>query len=396
MLGHSELSATLVCPNQSLADDFKRAAGQQSVEFLEELSDYPTAAQLEARLRQLRPTVLFIDLGTDLESALSLVAIATALSPAVYVVGLDSASNANVIIRSLRSGATEFLATPFDTESVQVVLQRIRKLCSTQVSDAPLNGKVFGFVGVKAGQGVTTLSSNVAAALSQEGKRKTLLVDFDTIAGSLSFSWRLTHSYSVVDALAHADKLDDALWSALVTKRNGVDVLLSPDSPDMPSLQPERYQRLIDFVRSRYDYVVLDLPTVHGPASKSLIGETDHSFVVCNSELPSLHLTRKAISAMEQGGLTKDRFSLIVNRMSRRGELGAQDMERVFNFPISHVFPDDTASIHRALTAGKPIATSSDLGRKLVALGQTLSGDAGVTKKKASGGLRLSALLSNG
>ena len=142
---------------------------------------------------------------------------------AVYVVGLDSESNADVIIRSLRAGATEFLATPFDSTSVEVVLRRIRKLCSTQVSDATINGKVFGFVGVKSGQGVTTLASNVAASLSQEGKRKTLLVDLDTMAGSLSFCWRLTHSYSVVDALAHADKLDDALWSALVTKRNGVD-----------------------------------------------------------------------------------------------------------------------------------------------------------------------------
>lgn len=396
MLGRSELSATLVCPNRTLAEELKRAAGQQSVEFLEEMADYPTSAQLEARLRQLRPSVIFVDLGTNLETALSLVTIATTMNPAVYVVGLDSESNADVIIRSLRAGATELLATPFDSTSVEVVLRRIRKLCSTQVTDAPINGKVFGFVGVKAGQGVTTLASNVAASLSQEGKRKTLLVDLDTMAGSLSFCWRLTHSYSVVDALAHADKLDDALWSALVTKRNGVDVLLAPDTPDMPSLQPERYQRVLDFVRTRYDYIVFDLPTVHGPASKSLVAETDHAFVVCNSELPSLHLTRKAISAMEREGLTKDRFSLIVNRMSRRGELGAQDMERVFNFPISHVFPEDSASIHRALTAGKPIAASSDLGRKLAALAQSLSGELKTKKKKAAGGLRLSALLSNG
>ena len=216
MLGRSELSATLVCPNRTLAEELKRAAGQQSVEFLEEMADYPTSTQLEARLRQLRPSVLFVDLGTNLETALSLVTIATAMNPAVYVVGLDSESNADVIIRSLRAGATEFLATPFDSTSVEVVLRRIRKLCTTQVSDAPINGKVFAFVGVKAGQGVTTLASNVAASLSQEGKRKTLLVDLDTMAGSLSFCWRLTHSYSVVDALAHADKLDDALWSALV------------------------------------------------------------------------------------------------------------------------------------------------------------------------------------
>lgn len=396
MLGHSELGATLVCPNRALSEDFKRVAVKQSVEFLEEMADYPTSAQLEARLRQLRPSIAFIDLDTDLEAALSLVTVAASMNPAVYVVGLNSQSNADVIIRSLRAGATEFLGAPFDSDSITAVLQRIRKLCDTQVSDAPTNGKVFGFVGVKAGQGVTTMASNVAASLSNEGKRRTLLIDFDTLSGSLSFAWRLTHSYSVVDALAHAEKLDDALWSALVTKRNGVDLLMAPDAPKMPTLQAERYQRVLDFVRTRYDYVILDLPTVYGPASKSLLRETDHAYVICNSELSSLHLTRKAIANIEHEGLTKDRFSLIVNRMSRRGELGPQDMERVFNFPISHVFPEDTASIHRALTAGKPIAASAELGKKLAAFGQSLTGDGATKKKKASGGLRLSALLSNG
>jgi hypothetical protein len=36
------------------------------------------------------------------------------------------------------------------------------------------------------------------------------------------------------------------------------------------------------------------------------------------------------------------------------------------------------------------------LGKKLAAFGQSLTGDGATKKKKAAGGLRLSALLSNG
>ncbi len=387
----------MICPNRALAEQFRRdVVDKGQVELLEETGDYPTPAQLEARLRQLRPAMAFVDLTGDAEAALHLIQVASALEPPVFVVGLNGKSDADVIIRALRAGATEFLAPPFDHDSIQAVVQRVSRLMSSQKGEPDIQAKAFAFVGVKAGQGVTTVASNVAAALSQEGKRRVLVLDLDTLAGTLSFSWRVTHSYSVIDALANAEKIDDALWSALTTKRNGVELLLGPDAPEMPTLQIERYQRVLEFARSRYEFIVVDLPEVYGPAAKALLGECDQTFIVCNSELPSLHLTRKAINYIEQAGLPRDKFSLIVNRLSRRGELGPQDMERVFNFPIGRVLPDDTAAVHRALTGGKPIAQSAELGRQLADFGKSLLGEDGKAKKKAASGLSFSALLSNG
>ena len=398
MTVHSELGAVLICPNRALAEQFLGQVNEQGrIDVLEEVADYPTPAQLEARLRQLRPAMAFIDLTRDLDSALHLVTVASQMEPPVFVVGLSAESDADVIIRALRAGATEFLAPPFDRDSMEAVLGRVARLMTSQkAGDVEVQARIFGFVGVKAGQGVTTVASNVAAALSQEGKRRVLVLDFDTLAGTLSFCWRVTHSYSVIDALANAEKIDEALWSALTTNRNGVELLLGPDAPEMPTLQTERYQRVLEYARTRYEFIVVDLPEVYGPAAKAVLPECDQTFIVCNSELPSLHLTRKAISYIEQAGLPRDKFSLVVNRLSRRGELGPQDMERVFNFPIGRVLPDDSAAVHRALTAGKPIAGSADLGRQLAAFGKSLLGEEQKAKKKGATGLSFSALLSNG
>jgi pilus assembly protein CpaE len=366
-----------------------------SFEIVEDLPGYPLPSQLEARLRQTRPAVVVIDLETDIDSALGLVTAASTATPPTFVVGIHSEDDANVIIRSLRAGGTEFLSSPFEQDSVHAAVVRIRKLAESQSREGPIRGKTYGFLGVKPGQGVTTVASNVAAALAENGKRRVLLIDFDITGGTISFAWRVTHSYSLNDAVQHAERLDESLWSALVANRNGVDILLSPDPNDPQTAAPEDYGRMVEWTRSQYEAVVLDIPAAYTDVARALLPSCDQLLVVCNPELPSLHLTRRCIAHLEQEGFAKDQISLILNRLSRRGELGPQDMERVFNFPISKVLPEDEASVHRALTAGKPLAESSDLGKELAALAKTLSGKAKEEKKKAAG-LSLSALLSQG
>jgi len=395
-LGNGDMRALLICPNRTLAQRLQQATARgSSFEILDDLPGYPLPSQLEGRLRQMRPSVVIIDLETDIDTALGLVGSASTSTPPVFVVGIHSEDDANVIIRSLRAGGTEFLSSPFEQDSVHAAVSRLRKLAEAQNREGPLRGKTYGFLGVKPGQGVTTVASNFAAALSQNGKRRVLILDFDLAGGTISFAWRVTHSYTVNDAVQHAERLDESLWAALVANRNGVDILLSPDPTDTQPLSPDSFARLVEFTRSHYEAVILDIPSAYTPEAKALLPACDQILVVCNPELPSLHLTRKCIAHLEHEGFSKDQISLILNRLSRRGELGPQDMERVFNFPISKVLPEDESAVHRALTAGKPLGESSDLGKELAAFAKSLSGKAQEEKKKAAG-LSLSALLSQG
>ena len=390
------LAALMICPDRGLSQAFQAGtARSQSFQVTEDLTAYPTANQLDSKLRQLRPDVLLLDLGTQPDAAMTLIGVAAALTPSIYVIGLHSVSDATLIIQSMRAGSTEFLAAPFEHDSVHAAVTRIRKMQEAQTRDAPVRGKVIAFTAVKPGQGVTTIASNVAAELADDGKRRVLLIDFDMLGGTLSFCWRVTHSYSVLDAVQHAEKLDEALWGAIVTNRNGVDLLLGPESPEHITLQGDRYARLVEFARGIYEFVVLDLPCAYGPEAKATMPDADHTYLVCNPELPSLHLTRRCISHLEQDGFSRDQFSLLLNRLSRRGELGPQDMERVFNFPIGKVMPEDDGAVHRALTAGKPVPDSSALGREIAAFAKDIYGKGREEKKKAAG-LSLSALLSQG
>ena len=391
----AELMALLICPNRGLAQQFLATVPEtRSFQVVGDLQRYPNVRQLDARLRQLRPDVVLLDLSADTEAAMGLIGGIAAFRPTIYVVGLHESNDASVIIRSLRAGSTEFLCSPFDVDSQSTVITRILRLRESAERVAPNRGRVLAFVGPKAGQGATTLAFQMASIAAQDGKRKVLLADFDTTGGTISFASRLSHSYSVLDAIRHSEKLDSALWNALIKNKDGLDLLLAPDSPEIGGVEEHKVHEVIEYARASYEDVILDLPSAYERISQVSISEADKIFLVCNAELPSLHLTRKLISYLQQMNIGRDRMSLLVNRLNRRHELSPGDMEKVFNFRISAVFPEDYGVAHRALTAGKPIPPAGDLGRALQKFGDSLFTPPASEKKKGLPALRLSALLS--
>jgi pilus assembly protein CpaE len=392
------LTAVLVCPNRDLATELHSAMpDQRAFHIVADIKTYPTEEELEALLRQARPDVVLLDLSADTDRALQLVSSVGGLRPTVHVVGLHNANDAGIVIRSLRAGATEFLCSPFERDSFGPVVSRILRLRQDEVQDTPERGRLYAFAGAKAGQGVTMVATNAAFVASQEGSRRVLLIDLDLLGGTISFALRANHHYNVLDAIRHAEKLDKALWSSLVTTRDGVDILLAPERPESITIETARIGEVLEFARSQYEIVITDLPSVYDRVSQAPLGDANQVFLVSNPELPSLHLARKCISYLEQVGMERQQFSLVVNRMHRRQELTVQDIQKVFNFPISFVFPEDHGATHRALTMGKSVAPNCELGRALRKFGKTSFGEEKAEpKKKSAMGMKLTALLSNG
>ena len=69
----NELTALLIAPNRALAEQFiSSQLHARAFNLVGDLKAYPTAATLDMRMRQLRPDVILIDLGTNLDTACDL------------------------------------------------------------------------------------------------------------------------------------------------------------------------------------------------------------------------------------------------------------------------------------------------------------------------------------
>src|SRR6266404_7646556 len=362
----AEITALLIAPNRDLAQQFLATLPQtRAFQILADLKSYPPHQTLEIRARQLKPDVVLLDLSSDLAVATELIRFIATLTPGVHVVGLHTNNDSSAILQSLRAGASEFLYAPFDLANQREAIARLRRLCVPETPAGTEAGHVVAFSSSKPGSGASTIATQTAFSLQRLSNKRILLADFDLTGGTIGFYLKLSHSYSLVDALQHAEHLDLALWNSLTVNYGGVDILPAPAAPYADALDAARLRVLIDHARRLYDWVILDLASVFNRTSLMAISECERAFLVSTSELPSLHLTRRALTLVEQLGFPKDRFQVLVNRVDRRDNIGIADMEKLFGCPVHASLPNDYFSLHRVVTLGQPLGPEGELGKAI-------------------------------
>ena len=128
-------------------------------------------------------------------------------------------------------------------------------------------GNVLAIASPNAGEGKSTTAINVAITLSQLNK-KVLLLDADLRRPSMNKRLKIDAEIGCVDYLCGNNKIDDAI----VNYNNYLDVVISGSKAKNPTelFSSENFESLIDELKERYDYVVIDTPPIN-PVSDSLI-----------------------------------------------------------------------------------------------------------------------------
>ena len=370
-----EITALLIAPNRDLAQKFLETIPQtRGFQILADLKNYPPHQTLEIRARQLKPQVVLLDLGSDPATAVDLVRYIAALNPPVQVVGLHSHNDSQVILQSLRAGAIEFLYAPFDLSTQREAISRLRRLVAPESLQRTEAGHAVAFSSCKPGSGASTVATQTAFSLHRLTGKKILLADCDLTGGTIGFYLKLSHNYSLVDALQHVEHLDAALWNSLAVNYGGVDILPAPAIPFADPVDSARLRMLVEQARQIYDWVILDLPTVFSATSLMATAECERAFLVSTADLPSLHLTRKALTMLNQLGFPKERFHVLVNRLDKREEIGIGDMEKLFGCSVHASLPNDYFALHRVVTLGQPLGAENELGRAIENVAQRLCG----------------------
>lgn len=380
-----ELTALLIAADRELAQAFSHAAEQvRAFQVVSELKAYPARQSLEIRLKQLKPDVVLLDVASELETACEVIRWVAACGPSTQVIGLHVRNDSDAVLRSLRAGATEFLQPPFDATSQIEAASRLRRLLQPDVVEDIEPGSITAFSSAKPGSGASTIAAQTAFALKRSTNKRVLLADFDVMGGMIGFYLKLNHSKSVLDALQFADQLGDSLWSSLVATSEGVDILPAPETPYAGLVDSSRLHAVLEYARLNYEWIVIDLPVVFQRLSLMAISESDRAFLITTSELPSLHLARKAVNLLNQLGFPKERFQILMNRINKRDEIAVSDIEKLFNCSVHSRFPNDFFSLHRAVTLGQAIDGHSELGKAVEGLAGKLSAGGATSGKKAA------------
>jgi pilus assembly protein CpaE len=379
------LTGLSIIADRELAAQFTASLERtRSFQIVAELNSYPTPQALEIRVRQAKPDIILLDLASNLDQACELIRCVCSFNLQTHVVGLHVRNDSDAILRSLRSGASEFLYAPFDVQTQNEAVARLRRLLQPGPATVSEPGSIIAFSSAKPGSGASTLAAQTAFALRRGTSQRVLLADFDLMGGMIGFYLKLTNTKSLLDLLPLAERLDDGAWASAVALADGVDILAAPETPYAGPIDAARLHAVMEYARMNYDWVVIDLPVVFQRLSLMTISESDRAFLVSTSELPSLHLARKAVNLLDQLGFPKERFQILMNRINRRDEIAGSDIERLFNCGIDARIPNDYFSLHRAVTLGQPVDAHSELGKAMENLAGRLNSRGGQDRKRAS------------
>ena len=379
-----QMHALLVSPDRALAQQFRDVATEAlTFGISAEVQTYPAPETLQTRMREAGAEVLLLDVGTDLETAATLIRQASALKAAIPVIALHRSNDSQAILKTLRCGALEFLYAPFDIAIQQAAIARIRKTNEPRNAQDQDRGKVIVFTSAKSGAGASTLAVQTAFALRRITNGRVLLADFDVSGSSIGFLLNLSPEHTLTDLLRDGVRLTTDDWSRVVVQADEISVLAAPEFPQGEVVEPPRMQQLLEYARGHYDWIVVDLPNVFERASLVAIADADQSFIVSTSELASLHLTRRAVKLLQQLEFDSARYQILLNRMNERSEVSSSDLTKIFDCRVDRGLPADRVAIARALCDGRAADAESPIGRAVGSLAEKL---AGVSRGKKKAG----------
>src|SRR5215469_9457893 len=170
----------VAAPHAAMARAIRTALSQLGIDEVQLLTEYPRPGAMAGLVAQQGANICFLDVASAEDEALPLISEAVPLVP---VVAMNPVNDADLILRCLRRGACEFVSEA-TAEQVSGVLARLARLRAPIEPAKPAT--VYGVLPGKAGCGASTLAVHLALEMKRDGGT-VLLVDADTVAGSIAF-----------------------------------------------------------------------------------------------------------------------------------------------------------------------------------------------------------------
>lgn len=333
-----------------------------------------TAAFLD-QLEQVRLDVLLIDLTKLAEPFEQVVRRIKTLPEAPMIIALNDAADPETILGAIRAGANEFLYPPLEA-GLKKALERISADRARQQAVSRQRGKTLGFLSAKGGCGATTIACHVAIELQKSTSKEVLLADMDLDTGMVGFLMKAKSPYSILDAVRNVHRLDLSYWKALVSNGHAhLEVITAPPAASLrDAVDPEQFRQVLQFVRSAYDWVVVDLGRSLNSLALGVIEDLDDLYLISTLDLPALHLSKQVVQALLDGGYSRNRLHLVMNRMPKRSDILPAELQRVLGVPIFDALPNDYPVLYEAYAEGNLLTAGCELGKSMGALAMKIAG----------------------
>jgi len=270
----------------------------------------------------------------------------------------SSNPDSDAIIAAMRSGCSEYLVKPFDSQKVSDALAHIEARRHIR-DDQATAGRIVTLTGGKGGTGVTSLALHLAMNLVRRHKQKCLLVDLHHALGDASLYLGLVRrKYSFYELVHNTDRLDaELLQGFLLQHESGLHVLDSSETIDgVAHVSPEAIEHTLAFLAETYQFVIIDCPPGIADDTSAAIRQSDQMAVVITPELPAIRNAMRLVEYLVGMHYPDKNIDIVLNRSEKNSPLSDGEIETALHRPIAVKIPNNYGEIIKSINAGVPIA----------------------------------------
>ncbi|MCL4794352.1 MAG: hypothetical protein KJZ84_07310 [Bryobacteraceae bacterium] len=370
--------------DQALSNSLKRdLLGVSSSLTAIELPASADRQDLELALTLDAPTAVLLE-TTELEASLPIARWLREKDHNLQTVGFSREIGTEALLQLMRAGIREWLPVPASAEALLSLLERIQAEAANHPPLSWSHGQLITFLPAKPGSGASTVALHAAQECARITGNRALLLDLDLQCGTLGFATKAAGGLNISEALLHAHQLDAALWARLVARKGELDIIPSGASPVTANMDPSHVRRVFGFAVGRYPFVLADLPGGLEPAVILTMEQSFRIFMVCTTDLSSIHLARRKLDLCRSLGIA-DKVEIIVNRATFHFGLNQKGLVEILGKAPIALLPNTFIPLQIALKDGTLLDADSPFVEALSPVIRSITGiheDAAPARRK--------------
>jgi pilus assembly protein CpaE len=335
------------------------------------IAAYASVAEYCEDSDPLRPGVVVFGPSDSPDEIITSAQALAAFRPGCGAVMVVHELTARVLQSALRAGVDDVVAASAEDEELLAAISRASAriearlpVSSTAVAEPTLDtahGRVITVFGTKGGAGKSVLATNLAVALARRTIQPVVLVDADLQFGDVALMLQLQPVHTITEAVSAGDRLDGTLLESLLLRDqgSGLYVLAAPtESGAADHIGRDDLVRILDILRSRCAYVVVDTSSSFAEISLAALESSDDILVLAGLDVMSLKSARVGLQTMRVLGIPMSRVRFVLNRANTRVGLTEADAERALQLKVDTALPSDIV-VAESVNRGVPVVSSA-------------------------------------
>ena len=364
-----------------------------SQQALEYLAEFPA------------PNVIIVDIGDSSAPLTAMLSLTAAFTEDTRLIGIGTINDINLYREMVGAGITDYLVKPVTEKALAAALARaeepLREPARPEETNNPEQIRRVAVIGSRGGVGASNLAVNLAWILSQEKKKKTVIVDLDLEFGTVALLLDLEPTTGLREALESPARIDSLfVESATARLTENLSVMATEEtlSTDV-HFKPEAIDLLFDTLGRTNEFIIVDLPRSALSLRQRIFETATDILLVTELTLPGLRDAMRILSTIEEAAAGQQ-VTVIANRAgSLQQAMSPRDFQKALGHKVDFLIPQDEKSFKQAANNGKPVVqidarskaskviqgiVASLTGEKQQAKNAEGSGEEKKTKKKSS------------